>query len=270
MFRIFRDSLFDPKKIITFRNHKFGYLFVYVMLLALLMSTGAFVYYLGYDSNSMITTESTGCEIRENKLICDLDNHDPNTAYNIYGYTFYFLDESESFINVPTSDYDVMVFQGTSISVYQNHALYFSWSINSVISTSVDFDQMMQSFSGGMLFVSLFINYLSNILMMFIFILISSLTFLSFKKYMKYREIFILVGFAATPIAAVMIFYGLIPMSDFVFILLLLGSYYSLYILKRSLSIEIITALQTRAAYEAQMLAKTEEESTSDKEDENL
>lgn len=244
MFKVFRDSLFDPKKIITYQNKSGWFVTFYILILALLMSTGSIIYYAKYDNNSTITTATTGCSISNSKLVCNDASHDPSKSYTIYGFTFYFLDSTENVSEISLMESDVMVFQNDTISIYQSHSLYFSWSIEPMLSQSIDFDQMMSTFESALLFVAIVMNFGSNIAVMVFFVLISSLPFLSLRKFFKYKNIFKLVTFATTPIAALLTFYGLIPMSDFIFILLLFGSYYTLMILRRSMMAQIFLNLQ--------------------------
>ncbi|MGD9909258.1 MAG: DUF1189 family protein [Candidatus Izemoplasmatales bacterium] len=239
MFHIFRDSLFDPKKIITYQNKRTSTFIFYLLLLALFMTTGTFVYYLGFSSNSEISIATTGCTITDNHLSCTGENHDPNEAFILYDFTFYFLDESESIEDVNMLESEIMVFQGTNISLYRNGNEYLTWSSVELLAASPDFDTMMSAFTSGILIVSIFVAYILNLLLLLFWILISTVAFSQYRRFMKFGEIYKLVGFATTPVAAVIAFNSLINMSNTVFFILFLGSYYSLYYLRRGLSLQI-------------------------------
>lgn len=239
MFQIFRDSLFDPKKIITYQNKRTSTFIFYILLLSLFMTTGTLMFYFGFSSNSTINSNTTGCSITQNSLSCTGVEHDPNEAFILYDFTFYFLDESESIEDINMLESEIMVFQGNSISLYRNGNEYLSWSSVDLLAASPDFDTMMSAFSSGILIVSIFVAYMLNLLLLLFWILISTVAFSQYRRYMKFGQIYKLVGFATTPVAAVIAFNSLVYMSNTVFFILFLGSYYSLYFLRRSLSLQI-------------------------------
>lgn len=266
MFSILRDSLFDPKKIITYKNTKTSKAILYLFILALLMSAGPIVAYLRFDSNSVITSETTGCSIESARLVCEGTNHDANDPFYLYDYTFYFLDESESVNDISMIDSYVMVFQGTDISIYQSQELYLTWSISSILSMTTDFDAMIGSFQSGILSVSIFLTYFSDVFLIFFFVLISSLPYLSIRKYYSYGMLFRLTAYAITPSAAVFAFYSLINMPEMVFWILLIGSFYASFIMRRSLSEDLYSKTHPE---QPSSVNSGDEESTEEENDEN-
>lgn len=231
------------------------------------MTTGTFVFYFGFSSNSEISSTTTGCSITEESLSCTSINHDPNQAFILYDFTFYFLDTSESIEDINMLESEIMVFQGTSISLYRNGNEYLTWSSKELLAASPDFDTMISAFSSGILIVSIFVAYILNLLLLLFWILISTVAFSQYRRFMKFGEIYKLVGFATTPVAAVIAFNSLIYMSSTVFFILFLGSYYSLYFLRRGLSIQIYEKMKAMMPPIQEHLEEDSEEDSTKEED---
>lgn len=239
MYTVMKDSLIEPKKILNHRNKSLFFVFMYLLLLSLLMSLGTFVFYLGYKDNTVITSQDSGCEISSGALTCSGDNYDGSNEYNLYGVAIYILDSSDSLTSFSTLATEYMVIQGTTLSIFSGQKLYFSGSIGPILETSASFDVFIHSFQTVLLVGFLIIGVLSNIVIILLFVLISTLPFLIFRKFIKYKKIFTLAAFASTPVAFVMTFYGLLNLSDIIFLVLLFISYRSLFILRKELTYQI-------------------------------
>ncbi|MDD5293968.1 MAG: hypothetical protein PHW40_06620, partial [Candidatus Izemoplasmatales bacterium] len=86
MYHVMKDSLFQPRELLKYRNKSGWYAFFYLLLLALFVSVGSIVFYAGYKTNSTLTSETTGCAIVNETLVCDGENYAPSNRFNLYGY----------------------------------------------------------------------------------------------------------------------------------------------------------------------------------------
>jgi len=111
MYGLIRDSLFTPKNLLRYRNKSGFFTFIYILLLATLVSIGGLVYYFSYTSNSVISEDTTGCSLISDQLVCAGASHDPDQIYALYGFSVYFLNDTEV-ITDPTAER--IVFQGNT------------------------------------------------------------------------------------------------------------------------------------------------------------
>jgi len=239
MYTVMKDSLFEPKKILNHRNKSLFYVFTYLVLLAILMSLGTIVFYLGYSDNSVITSATTGCRIEQSTMVCDLDSYEGPKELNLYAVSIFFLSEEEDPNTLSTLSSDYMIIQSSTLSVYAGQKLYFSGSIAPLMKQAGTFDSFINSYQNIFLVGFILVGILSNIFILIIFVLISTLPFLGLIKHIKFKKIFILTVFATTPVAFVMTFYGLMALPDVIFLILLFVSYRSLFVLRRELSYQL-------------------------------
>ncbi|MBU0997862.1 MAG: DUF1189 domain-containing protein [Firmicutes bacterium] len=239
MYTVMKDSLFEPKKILNHRNKSLFYVFTYLVLLAILMSLGTIVFYLGYGENSTITSVSTGCSIEQGMLVCEGDNDLGPEEFNLYAISIFFLAEGEESSNLSALSSNYMIIQGNSLSVYSAQKLYFSGSIGPLMERAGTFDSFIDSFQSIFLIGFILVGIFSNIIILIIFVLISTLPFIGLIKHIKFKKIFTLTVFATTPVAFVMTFYGLLGLPDVLFLILLFVSYRSLFVLRRELSYQL-------------------------------
>jgi len=248
MFKIFRDSLFDPKKILNYQNRSLGFAFLYLFILSIFISAAGIVYYVSYD-NTVISTETTGCTYdTTNGFVCDRTISDIyifndtaqvnqlNETYDIYGYQFYFLNEDETVNDIYNMTSGVsFVGQGHDFVVYDGTTAVASVPLTTLDNYVTSFDELMSYMKSNLIVASVLMNIIINFIIIIFFTLISTITFSLFKKSLGYKKVFTLSAFAITPTAAVLAFNDLIGFGDVIFVLLLIASYYSISILRRQL-----------------------------------
>jgi hypothetical protein len=234
-----KDSLFEPKKIPNHRNKSLWFLAFYFLVLSSIMSIGSIIYLAKYSDNSVITSESTGCVIINSALECTNSAHDPSTLYTIYDNSIYFLNGTETVDSIVNIEKVAYIFQGSNILIYANNKVIIQTDITPVINQYGSFDEMIQGFHTTFLVSLIFFNILVNYVTLLLFSLISMITFLDIRKYIPFKKLYIMVAFSMTPIAFLMTFTGLVEIGQFVFILLLLIGYRSLFVLRKELAIEV-------------------------------
>ncbi|MDD3122131.1 MAG: hypothetical protein PHC62_01290 [Candidatus Izemoplasmatales bacterium] len=239
MYTVMKDSLFEPKKIPNHRNKSIWFLAFYFLVLSSVMSIGSIIYLVRYADNSVITSESTGCVIANSSVECSGTSHNASTLYTIYDNSLYFLSETESVDSIVGIEKVAYIFQGSDILIYANSKIIIQTNISSVINQYGNFDEMIQGFQTTFLVSLIFFNILVNFITLLLFSLISMITFLDIKKFIPFKKLYIMVAFSMTPIAILMTFSGLVQIGQFIFILLLLIGYRSLFVLRKELAIEV-------------------------------
>jgi len=230
-----KDSLFEPRKIINHQKKSLFFLAFYFLILSLFMSLAAILFYAGYNQNSMMTEDSTGCSIVNNAIECTADSHDPSTSYDLYGVSFFLLDESENVSMISDMGSDALVIQGSNFMVYSNSALYMQWNVSTLFASQSNINDFFTSLKSALLASMIFINIVANIFIMVLLTLISTIPFSNLKKFLSYRDRFVLVGIALTPVAIIMTFYNLFQQSFIFLVFLLLFGYHSLTVMRREL-----------------------------------
>ena len=233
MFNIFANSLFNPKGLVRYVNKKGFFIFIYLLMMALLMSIGMIVSIVGYD-NSLISEETTGCRIDDYSLVCDGDNYDVNDIFYAYGFRVYFLDDATEIADITNMNSNSMFLKGMDMEIYINGQQFYSLPLLAVyeIETMTELNDMLASFflAGGIIG-----SIVQNFLLILAIALLSSLAFLRFKKEIQYKKIFKLVVFAVTPLAVLFTFYNLLQFGDLIFFILMFFSYRTIFVLQREL-----------------------------------
>lgn len=239
MYNVMKDSLFEPKKILKYRNKSGGFVFLYIVLLILIMSVDAFVFYGGYDQNSIINESTTGCVIEESGLSC-ADDHDPLTAYNIYGFSVYLFDDETEVSDLQAAPGMMLVMKGETLTFYLDGSEMYHIAVD----TQMTLGGFFASVTTGMMIASIVVSVLSKAIILMFVILISTLPFLRLKRYIRYGKIFKLVVFASTPIAFLFTFYYLLNIPDLLFFILMFVAYRSIYVMQKELYYRTMMHLQ--------------------------
>lgn len=239
MYAVMKDSLFEPKKILNHRKRSGGFVFLYIVVLVLIMSIDAFVFYGGYDQNSVIDESTTGCVIDASGLSCG-PSHDPLTEHNLYGFSVFLFDDETTVSDLGTVPGMMLVMKGESLTFYLDGGAMYSIPVD----TSVTLGAFFASVSTGMVIASILVGVLSKAVILMFVILISTLPFLRLKRYIRYRKLFKLVVFATTPIAFLFTFYYLLNIPDLLFFLLMFLAYRSMYVMQKELYYRTMLHLQ--------------------------
>ena len=193
---------------------------------------------------SLITSESTSCFYQNEGLVCNGETYSPSEEYNIYGFTTFFLDSNDSTSEIGIMPDQSMVFSNKSLTFYQGNQVLSTIDISTIIETD--------GFNGAVIFVgkillvmSLILSFLGNMLMLLVVALISTIPFFRLKRFIPYRKIYKLVIFAISPFAVLMTFYNLINFDQWIFFILMLVAYRSVFQLQRELYFQTYSHLGT-------------------------
>ncbi|PKL00514.1 MAG: hypothetical protein CVV56_05935 [Tenericutes bacterium HGW-Tenericutes-1] len=234
MYNILKDSLISPKNLLKYRNKKGLFTFFYLFLLTAFVSIGSFIYYFKLPSPSLINTSLTSCEYLDEGLSCTSDTYSPSEEYQIYGFSTYFLTENATVSDIGVMPDQSMVFSGKNLTFYQNNEAMTSVDLSPLL-PNYDFDGVIVFVGKILLVMFLVFSFIGNMLMLLVVTLISTIPFFRLKQYIQYRKIFKLVIFAISPFAILMTFYNLIDFSQWIFFILMLVAYRSVFQLQREL-----------------------------------
>ena len=260
MFYILHDSIFNPKGLFKQVKRNGWFTSFYILVMAIFMSLGMYNLYLSYD-NPTFTEDSTGCDIVDNKFVCNGDNYNVNTMYDIYGVQIFFLNEDMTVDNISNIGDSSIVLQGKDISLYRSRNLIVSEQILS--SKYGDFNSItdVTDFITHLLFISGIIsNTLMNLVLILTIILISTMMFYRYRNNISYKNRFKLVTFALTPTALLITFYNLLNFDPIIFFVLAFFAYRPLFSLTRELNIQLVLREMEKNSSDNDLVDKEDKE----------
>ncbi len=237
MFKILHDSIFDPKALVKQVKRSGWFVALYILIMAIFMTIGPIVSYFSYE-NSALDYETTGCRLGDSGLVCDGDNYNPNNFYMLYGIRVFMLSETDSVDMITNLGDSSLVFQGTSMTMYMGTTpLMTSPSyINTELYANID--EAMDSMSTMFLVSGILGSLFMNLLMILVIILVSSLMMLRYRDQISYKNIFKLVTFGVTPLALVITFFHLVNINVWIFFIVALFAYRTLFVLNSELYLQ--------------------------------
>lgn len=262
MYNLIKDSLLTPKYLLKYHNKSGLFVFFYLLVMALFVSIGGIVQYVGYQANAVITTETTGCSFTSGTLSCDGSNYDPDAKYAMFGYSIYFLESGADLI---TADPNRIIFQGSMITIYLENSMLYHFSIANLGGTITDFDSFFVVMANTIRAFGIIATIIGNIITLILVSLLATIAFWRIKKFVSYKKIFKLVVFAITPFALLLTFYNLLNFDEIILMLLMFFSYRSVFVLNREMTKETFIHLNEMAIQE---LKRQNEETDSTKESE--
>jgi hypothetical protein len=238
MYRLFVDSLMNPKALLEYRNKSGWFSFAYLMILVALMSISAVVYLAGYPWANPVTSEQTGCTLVNQSLVCeDATNVRMHT---MFGLSVYFFNVDET---IPTTiDNQSLVVQGDTIRIQSGGAPAFSVSFARLGATSFDsiFSELYAMIRISILVFSLFQNGIFFLML----VLISTMSVLRLRQFIPFKKLFRLILFASTTMAVLITFYNLLPVPEWVMFLVLIVGIRPHFLLQKELTLQTMIHLQ--------------------------
>jgi len=237
MFEVFSNSIVNPKNIINYHNKKGGFVFLYILIMVLLMSISTFVFYL---QPSTINPSSTGCEIESNTLVCTGDNYDLNNEFKLYDFNVYFLAETTELSEIEEIGDMAIILQGSNLSI-----TVFGETMNTmeILGTYeiTSLEEIITILKVSIITVGIIGDILVNSFIIMFVILISTIPFIRFKKFISYKKIFKMLTFAAAPMAFLFSIYNLINFDTIIFFILMLFAYRSVFVLQKEVHIRVLS-----------------------------
>lgn len=230
MYNIFRESILTPKELIKYHTKKGWFVFLYMLILALLLSIDMFVLLIA-DNNVPFDNGVTACQVVDGAFVCT-ETPIEEQNYAIYGTSFYFLSDNQEVRDVLVEDFEIAVIVKDDFMYYRvGETTMTATDASGFTSVSDLYSTMKASLAMYMVIIAI----LQNLLVLTFIILISTLPFLRFRKEIRYGKIFKLVTFAATPIALLLLITNLLGLSDIFFFIVMFIGYRSVFALQKEL-----------------------------------
>lgn len=268
MFKILQDSIFNPKDLVKQVNRSGWFTFFFLIVMALFMSIGTVVAYASYP-NPTLTEESVGCYLEEGQMVCDGENYDLESLFYIYGFRIYFLDADMTVNDIPDIASDCLIIQGDSVTFYVGNAAMGKTPIFGLESGNEAFQTGISSMTRLLFITGIISNFITNFLLIVAIVLISSLMFIRYKKYILYRKLFKLVTFAVTPVALLVTFYNLITFPFWLFFVVSIFAYRTLFILNKELYVQMILRQAQKEGQDPSVVESYKDSDFEDKSDDS-
>lgn len=242
MYGLLRDSILFPQNLLAYRNKRFWFIFVYVLILSALVSMPIIIRVAGYSGNSDISTALTGCSVTEGSLVCEGTAYDPDRAYAFFGYSAYFVNPGDM-ISEPAANR--LVFQGDRMYLYMDGVQTVRANVSSllVLTSATSFDGMMAGFESLVRYLSAPYAIFGTLILLLSFALLGTLFFSRLFAFVRFAVIYKLVLFAMTPVALFLLFNNLLALDPILFWVLLFISYRSVFVLQQVLTRETLIHL---------------------------
>ena len=248
MYNIFRESILAPKQLIKYHKKSGWFVFLYIFILAVILSIDVFVILIAND-NPIVNNETTGCEVVDGNFVCDATPLE-DQYFSIYDIPVYFLSEGQEIDDVVIDDMDNVIFMPMAIAVKDDTIHYL---FDAPISTSLnagEFDSVSALYSnikGSVISLAIVKTILQNMMVMIFIILISTIPFLRFRKEIRYKKIFKMVTFASTPIALMLLITSLLNLDMIFFFIFLFIAYRSVFSLQKELYVRSMMRQQSHS-----------------------
>lgn len=241
MYRVFVDSLMNPKALLDHRNKGGWFTFGYAMILIFLMSISTIVYLAGFPWANPVTEAATGCALADQVVVCE-----PSATLRVrsmYGVSVYFFNADEAIPS--TIDTQSIVVQGGSIRV-QNGTTN-DIEVPFAVMGATSFDAVFAQLYAGLRISVFLFGLFQNGFFFLLIVLISTMSVLRLRQFIPYKKLFRLVLFASTTIAVLITFYNLLPVPEWVMFLVLILGIRPHFILQRELTLQTMLHLQEMA-----------------------
>lgn len=241
MYRVFVDSLMNPKALLDHRNKSGWFAFGYAMILIFLMSISTIVYLAGFPWANPVTEAATGCALVDQEVVCE-----PSATLRVrsmFGVSVYFFNADETIPS--TIDTEAIVVQGGSIRV-QNGTTN-DIEVPFAVMGATSFDAVFAQLYAGLRISVFLFGLFQNGFFFLLIVLISTMSVLRLRQFIPYKKLFRLVLFASTTIAVLITFYNLLPVPEWVMFLVLILGIRPHFILQRELTLQTMLHLQEMA-----------------------
>lgn len=252
MYNVIRESITSPKEIIKYHRKKGWFVFLYILFFTLLISLDIFLLII-VNNQPTFNDTTTECQIIDATLVCD-DSETRETTWNIYGIPIHLLSESQQIEDV-NDDYYYISVQNQSITYRFGSGSFYQMSLAGFDNTT----EMYRFIQTSILIPLIFATVIQNMLIIIFIILISTIPFIRFRKEIRYKKIFKMVAFAATPIYIILAINNLMDLNVIIFFILMFIGYRSIFTLQKEIYVRSMIKKQ-REYYQNKTSSHQEED----------
>ena len=248
MYTRFYNSIISPRNLVEFRNDSLFRVFSYILFFALLLSTRSIIDVVTFDGMDQaakeamisdindvnetceIVNSSLTCERKESTLIYNMsimsfytdsfDNWNPSVyqdaAYNlvVHGDEIHIVVSGQDITQIPLSDLPENL-QNFDFELYEtNNTLFF----DTIFDALDDYMMSTKTLWGGIL---IFFDFVSNLIMFMIFILLSTWMLRVRFRQVKFKQLFTMTSYSSTALYVILILNSLYNLNFFLVLILL-------------------------------------------------
>jgi hypothetical protein len=246
MYNIIRESITSPKELIKYHRKKGWFVFLYLFIFAIFMSLNIILVVVA-NNNPTINDEVTDCQSIGGSFVCqETPIDDQNYVLyedTIFAIDMYFLSDSQSLDDVePSNTTNQLVVKDDTAYFHIYNTQTFELDVRDFESTGQLVSVIKTSMAASMILFSI----VESLLVILFIVLLSTLPFLRFKKHIRYKKIFKMVAFAATPIYIILMIRNLLNFDTFIFFILMFIGYRSIFVLQKELYIRSLIHEQNK------------------------
>lgn len=246
MWNRFRDSLVYPRRIVDFRNDRLVWVFLYIILFAILLSTRTIITVISFTELSSADREvlildmhdiDDSCAIVNANLSCDtaqtqLFYDDVMMRYYIESHNELQLDSYESGYNLVIHEENIhFVFNGRDLYAYpiselpdelqnldfalqeSNPSAFYGQVLDAMESYIMSYKSFWAPFA-------IMLDFLSSLILFVIFVLLSAWMLKMRFKEVTFKQFFVMTGYSSTGLYIILLFHSLFNLSFLLIILL--------------------------------------------------
>ncbi|HKL47659.1 MAG TPA: DUF1189 family protein [Candidatus Izemoplasmatales bacterium] len=239
MYNIIRESITAPKQLIKYHSKKGWFVFLYILIFSILLSLNVYLLLIAND-NPTVNNATTNCVVEDGIFLCD-ETPIEDQYYSAYGVNIFFLSSNQQIddVEVESLDYAFVVKENTAHYVFGDRT-FFEMDVTQFDSVGDFYGTIKSSIAVSLILFSL----LQNLTIILFIVLISTLPFLRFRKEIRYRKIFKMIVFAATPIYIILTINNLLNFGTLIFFAVMFLAYRSIFMLQKELYVRSLIRKQ--------------------------
>ena len=235
MYKILTDGLLHPRQLLAYRNKSGWFVLAFFALLAFFATIGQALFYVSYGQNSDFLPENAACEYLGGTLVCDEAGHDYTKPLDFFGNDAYFLPSGVDVASLSLSAGTAIVFQDEYVAFFTEGEGLMSIDLSPLIATGRDLGAIMSAYATVFLVMTILLSFIGNILLLAAFTLMSSISLLRLRGFLRFKKAYTVLAFASVPFALALTFNNILRLPEWAFMILMVVSFRSSFVVIREL-----------------------------------
>ncbi|MFA5006961.1 MAG: hypothetical protein WC509_05815 [Candidatus Izemoplasmatales bacterium] len=243
MYRILMDGLLYPKNLIGYRNKSGCFVFAFFALLSLFMTIGTALFFVRYAGGSAFKAENVACEYASGTLVCDAAQVDADPL-DFFGSDAYFLPSNVDAGTVIPAAGTAIVFQDRFIAFFSDGENLMVLDLSQTAFGSPSLSAVMDGATTFFMVTAIVASYFGNIILLAAFALMSSLSLIRLRGFLRFGKAYTVIAFASVPFALLLTFHNLLGFPDWLLIVLMAVAFRSPMLAIREIFVSAYAYLQ--------------------------
>lgn len=258
MYRILTDGLLHPKNLLAYRNKSGLFVFAFFAVLAFFATIGTALFFLRYAAESDFRPDNVACTYAQDALVCDASQATAEPL-DFFGSDAYFLPSDVDAGSLPLATGTAVVFQDEFVAFFSEGDALLVLDLSRPIFGADSVAGVMSGATALFLVAAIVGSLLGNILLIASFALMSSLSLLRLRGFLRFGKAYTVLAFATVPFALVLTFHNLLGFPEWVLIILLALAFRSPMIAIREIFVSAYGYMNPPSSGEPQADDGTEE-----------